>query len=356
MLDKIDQWNSANNDEDLISQQKLENWDHPSRTRYWQSIYHHLDLSPPPDTAVVEVSKTLCLIAIEDLLKELSDEGYKFEKLVEVTSYHLDDNLKGILIKFSMKGDSEEKIFEAIVDPKMNVIRKQTAFRQGELLVGTGYDPKELIFRNFLHAMNEDSMPMLMNSFASAQEPDEKDFIMNIVLIDPKGYIALVTEKSVSNNTLIKDAFKLELKEKLIPGIWTIMVVNQKNNQLLTKVPFLVFPTKKVASANLISSSKEHKMFLNIFQKSQTEEDMKYQKLNQDLQNMEWPKLLAREFYSIKEGICQSSMNNQANDADNQIKNLSPKISLCEETLWSSFSPDLKSTITKFDNDLSKLI
>ena len=71
MLDKIDQWISANNEEDEMSKQKLPSWDHPSRTRYWQSIFHHLDSSPLPDIAVVEISKVLCNVVIDDLLKEI---------------------------------------------------------------------------------------------------------------------------------------------------------------------------------------------------------------------------------------------------------------------------------------------
>ena len=193
MLDKIDQWISANNNEDQIFQQKIDNWDHPSRIRYWQNIFHHVDSSPLPDTAVVEVSKTLSSVVIDDFLKEVTKQGFKFEKLLEVTSYHENDNLNGILLKFSMKDESGEVlIFEALVGSKMDVIRKQTTFRQAELLVGTGYDPKELIFRNFLFAMNENSSPMLMNSFKSAEEKDEEDFSMKIAVVDPNEDIVFV--------------------------------------------------------------------------------------------------------------------------------------------------------------------
>ena len=358
MLDKIDQWISADNDEDLISEQKLENWDHPSRVRYWQSIFHHLDSSPAPDPAVVEVSKTLSAIVIDDLLKEATNQGYTFERLLEVTSYHQDDSLEGILLKFSMKRDASEMIvFEALVESKMDVIRKQKTFRQADFLVGTGYDPKELIFRNFMYAMNENSSPMLMNSFQSAQDKEEEDFNIKIALVDPNGAIAFVTEKSVSNGTTDKDAFKLEIKAPLLPGIWTTLVVNLKNNDLLAKVPFLVFPTQddyeKVSNSHI--AQEERNMLLKIFRDNHNEEDKKFKRLNLDRQNNEWTKLLAREFYFLRDGgICQSSFNDKS--LDNQTKKLSPGLPVCEKTIWSSFSPDPKSTISRFDKDLSRLL
>ena len=356
MLDKIDQWISANNEEDEMSKQKLPNWDHPSRTRYWQSIFHHLDSSPLPDTAVVEISKVLCNVVIDDLLKEIVAQGYKFEKLLEVTSYHEDDNLKGILLKFLMKGDSDEETFETLIEPNMKVIQKQAAFRQSKFSVGSGYDPKELIFRNFLYAMNEDSAPMLMASLSQAQEEDDKDFIMKIVMVDPSGDIAYVTEKSVINGTLNKEAYKLELKTPLMAGIWTTMVINQKTNKLILKIPFLIFPTKVDSNHKTVfqslASQDERKFFSKIFQDSQSEDDLKYKNLNQDRHNLAWPKLLAREFYSLKNSICRSSIRAKPDNLDN----LSTDIAPCEETLWSSLSADPKSTITRFDKELSVLL
>ena len=365
MLDKIDQWISANNNEDQISQQKLDNWDHPSRIRYWQNIFHHLDSSPLPDTAVVEVSKSISFVVIDDQLKEVTSEGFKFEKLLEVTSYHENDNLNGILLKFSMKDESGKiKIFEALVDSKTDVIRKQTTFRQAELLIGTGYDPKELIFRNFLFAMNENSSPMLMNSFKSAEEKDEEDFLMKIAVVDPNEDIVFVTEIAVSNGTTNKDAVSLEAKRPLMPGIWTTMVVNQKNNQLLAKVPFLVFPTKNPVehktNSQLLVSKEEHERLLKLFHKHSSDihsnEDMAFKKLNLDRKSKEWPKLLVRKFYSLKDRICQSSFNVKSDHSDNQTINRSPNLPLCEETNWSSLSPDPKSTISRFDKDRSKLL
>ena len=365
MLDKIDQWISANNNEDKIFQQKLDNWDHPSRIRYWQNIFHHLDSSPLPDTAVVEVSKTLSSVVIDDQLKEVTNQGFQFEKLLEVTSYHENDNLNGILLKFSMKDESGEiKIFEALVGSKMDVIRKQTTFRQVELLVGTGYDPKELIFRNFLFAMNENSSPMLMYSFKSAEEKEEEDFLMKIALVDPKEDIVFVTEKAVSNGTTNKDAISLEAKKPLMPGIWTTMVVNQKTNDLLAKVPFLVFPTKNTVeyktNSQLLVSKEERERLLKLFHKhssdTQNNEGMTFKTLNLDQKKKEWPKLLAREFYSLKDKICESSFNDKSDHSDNQAKNRSPNLPLCEDTIWSSLSPDPKSTISKFDKDGSKLL
>ena len=103
MLDEVDLWVSADNKEDEMHQQTPENWDHPSRTRYWQSIYHHLDTSPKNDQAIVDVAKTLCAVAIDVFLKDYSQES-RFDMLHEITSYHNDDALEGVLLRFGMYG------------------------------------------------------------------------------------------------------------------------------------------------------------------------------------------------------------------------------------------------------------
>ena len=44
VLDQVDLWINANNVEDQMYRNRAQvaNWEHPSRTRYWQNIYHHL--------------------------------------------------------------------------------------------------------------------------------------------------------------------------------------------------------------------------------------------------------------------------------------------------------------------------
>jgi hypothetical protein len=123
MLDEADLLISADNKNEQIEYHTPENWEHPSRTRYRQSVYHHLDTSPKPDDAIVNVAKTLCSLAVDVFLKHFSLQ-YQFGKLHEITSYHNENVLEGGLLKFSVYGDVK-KNFEFFFT------LTQTSFRQG---------------------------------------------------------------------------------------------------------------------------------------------------------------------------------------------------------------------------------
>ena len=125
-----------------------------------------------------------------------------------------------------------------------NLIEKQITFRQGEFKIGTNFDPKEFVFRNFLYAMNEASKPALMYSFESAQEEDEHGFVMKVVWVNPNGDVDYVAEESLSNNSINKDTIKPDFKTPMMSGIWTVMVLNAQNNELLARIPFLIIPTE----------------------------------------------------------------------------------------------------------------
>ena len=364
-LDDVDLWMSAGNKEEDMQHQNLANWEHPSRTRYWQSVYHHLDTSPEPDHAIVDVAKTLCEVSIDVFLKELPQQ-YNFDMLHEITSYHDDNALEGVLIKFSVHGDVKMNL-EVFVNPNLDVIRKGIPFRQGEFQVGTNFDPKELVFRNPLNAINEYSKPVLSYSFAESESEDEEKFVMKVAWIDPKGNIAYITEESITNSSVIKETIKPEFTFTFMAnGNWTVMVINEQNNELLVKIPFLVFTSNEnhVESKPILYkvNQKERQVLSKMFQESnKNEQDNKMLKLNNQGHSANsnnksaWQKHVVNEFYTLN-SICHSEHANDKGNSDNHAKLLNPDIPPCKETLWSSLSPDPKSAISKFDNDLLKLV
>ena len=78
---------------------------------------------------------------------------------------------------------------------------------------------------------------------------------------------------------------------------------------------------------------------------------------NAQLENNEdsasWRKQLVNEFYTLV-SICQ--YDNEDSNLDNHAQMLNANMTNCKETIWSSLSPDPKSTITKFDAELLKLL
>ena len=278
-----------------------------------------------------------------------------------------DDNaLEGVLIKFSVHGDVKMNL-EVFVNPNLDVIRKGIPFRQGEFQVGTNFDPKELVFRNQLNAINEYSKPVLSYSFAESESEDEEKFVMKVAWIDPKGNIAYITEESITNSSVIKETIKPEFTFTFMAnGIWTAMVINEQNNELLVKIPFLVFTSNEnhVESKPILYkvNQKERQVLSKMFQESnKNEQDNKMLKLNHQGHSANsnnksaWQKHVVNEFYTLN-FICHSEHANDKGNSDNHAKLLNPDIPPCKETLWSSLSPDPKSAISKFDNDLLKLV
>ena len=364
VLDQVDLWINANNVEDQMYRNRAQvaNWEHPSRTRYWQNIYHHLDASPKPDQAIVEMGKILCEMTKERII-ELSQ--YRFNEIHEITSYHNDDTVQGILLKFDMKdAKGQKQKFELLVKLKNNMIEKQITFRQGEFKIGTNFDPKEFVFRNFLYAMNEASKPALMYSFESAQEEDEHGFVMKVVWVNPNGDVDYVAEESLSNNSINKDTIKPDFKTPVMSGIWTVMVLNAQNNELLARIPFLIIPTENaietVSVSNNNNNNKEERQSLaKLFRQTQSEEDKRLFELNHHCSKQNnkdkklCQKILVTEFY-VLESICHA--NSMEAKEDNHQKPSKHNIPLCEETLWSSLSPDPKSEISKFNEETETLV
>ena len=362
MLDEVDIWISANNKEDQMNQRSLINWDHPSRPRYWQNIYHYLDTSPAPNMAVVEIANTLLMIT-DDVFVKNSLQSWRVGSLQEITSYHNDDELEGVLLKFNLlQSDDRAHMFEVFVKSNMDIMEQETiTFRNGEFHVGSDFDLKELVFRNVLNAMNEDSKPVFVYSFAEANEKLEEEFMMKVAWTDPAGNVAYITENFISNKSINKENIKLELKTPLMSGIWTIYVINQQNNQILGRLPFLVFPTKNTVDHKSVSYQENHADYETIsklLKQTQTDRDVRYLKVNQKFSEIDsiesWKKLLANEFYSLI-SMCHSIIDNE--EMKDNHENLSNhNIPHCKDTIWSSLSPDPKSSISTFDENLESFV
>lgn len=100
---------------------KLESWLYPDRfethyptmDRFWLSLYHHHDLSPKPDDALVTLGLSLARVAAKKFahqyncsILDTDTEQDNFEdsesiKLIEITAYNHDDEFGGILVRFS---------------------------------------------------------------------------------------------------------------------------------------------------------------------------------------------------------------------------------------------------------------
>ena len=119
---------------------------------YWNNLYHHADLSPKPDIAMLGLGQILG--------RNLTNESLK---VLQIQTYHHDDELKGFLVHLRLESGTELEVYHDIHPNHGRLVEWNVEF-----VVGSHYDPKELIFRNFLHIFGQKSELQLM------YQPDEQ--------------------------------------------------------------------------------------------------------------------------------------------------------------------------------------
>jgi len=91
---------------------------YPTADRYWQSVYHHYDLSPKPDDAILTLGSSLARIAAKDYWHKLlpnfqqNPPEMKLDiqsSLKELSVYLMDDRVAGILVDFDIRVGDEFK-------------------------------------------------------------------------------------------------------------------------------------------------------------------------------------------------------------------------------------------------------
>ena len=365
ILDMVDAWISVDYNEENMIKPLVPNWNHSSRTRYWENIYHYLDsnLNTAPD-AKIDLASTLIRLSIDTVLHSLS-KSYKSHTLQEITSYHKNDSLEGILINFSVeeKGCESENEFEILIKHKRDIQANQQSLRRGKFEVGSNIDYRENVFKNWMNVVNEDSdVPILMYSFEEDTNEEKKDFLIRASWFDPTGNLKFFADKNVTSYNVT--TFEPDITSPMLSGIWTVIVIMVDSNKLLARIPFLVFPSKNVSSTINLSANynipENGKALLNIFHESKSELDIEFEKINKghlkahndDLEY--WRKLLVNQFYIIDD-VCIIDQD-QDHISNENYKRLYKHFTSCKDTVWSSMSPDPKSSIFQFNEAMKILI
>nr|CAD7260481.1 unnamed protein product [Timema shepardi] len=333
----------------------------PNVASYWQSVYHHADLSPPPDDSLVTLTHSLLRLAS----KLLSSDACSVtpSRLLEVTSYHHQDAYKGSLILYevSVGGSSDVVKLETWVRPqqllwglKMNGPVKTLK----TLYVSSDYDQKEQVSRNNLQSLGPFSEPVLVFQLsegpAGASAPSLN---LTVLWVDPAGQLAEVSEVHVEDVSTVNHV-KPSLREPLLPGVWEVKMV--LNSSLVARTQFLVIPLQLVSGVEI---SQHQSTFLHNgpAQSFVAPEGVDYERFlasageklalrrkatanskrfGVDLQK--WIDSLTNRFYKVVESCAASTR--QTSLCGGVI--LEP----CEGTVWSSLAPDPKSQICTVNN------
>ena len=311
--------------------------DVPGWKSYWQNIYHHLDGSPAPRSEVVSLGMILAQLTLDT--SQVLPKGTRLKELREITLYKKEDVFRGVLIRFVVDDIAIELESLLEIRPTRGMIWNP---REVAVSIGTDYDPKEVLFRNFFAAMGPLSDPALLYE---SEEGDAAEF--DVVWFDPVGDIAAVDHIALENGTgRVEETLKPSLPKPLRPGRWMATLVNSSDNEIVLIVPFLVTPNVQNSSENMrpVESDQPAASDSTLYQHFNGGDRAALKaaavanaaKTGVDL--MEWGVELAKGFYAV---VKDCSVNTVGSEKFN--------LPLCETESWSALSRDQKSEITQLD-------
>lgn len=194
---------------------RVEEWLYPDRINrtarlrsndmYWQSLYHHADLSPLPDDALLTLSYSLARLAYRKL-----NVDHKSVRLLENTAYFRENRFAGILILAESKRESYDvsvpldghaRRVEALISVRHNFSASRLwSGKIRSLSVSTDYDQKEQTFRNLMGSIGPYSTPVLAYEFDAGITIPQN---ISILWIDPHGRLADVNYLLLEEMTLV---------------------------------------------------------------------------------------------------------------------------------------------------------
>lgn len=342
---------------------QVEEWLHgpapvnvPNIHSHWQSVHHYADLSPQPDDAYVSI----CTSVTRNTAKLLARNSCEFEpeKLVEITSYHVNDNYEGTLILYEARSSEGLPItLETWIKPRDHLLLTKSSLliqRLQTFMVSSEYDQKEQTFRNFARMLGPFSEPVLLYQFLPSLVNSAKTYNVSFLWIDPTGQLVDISEAAIDETHVIGHLKPL-LKQPLLPGAWAVKLVY--NKQVIAENSFLITPLEFMSNTPLSQTqvsivhsgsviSKEFDQHWNMFLGSDHERDALLRKSVSNAKRFgldlrEWIDGLVDKFYRIKRTcIVNATLTGSVTCGNTRIE-------LCSMTGWSSHAPDPKSWIGK---------
>lgn len=346
---------------------QVEEWLHgpspantPNINSYWQSVYHHGDLSPSPDDATISISTSIARITSK-LMSSKNNCEFEYSHLIEVTSYHKNDNYEGSLLMYEINATDGKVILETLVQPVEHILMTKggvLAQRLQQLIVSSDYDQKEQISRNFGRMLGPFSEPLLVYQFLPSLANSAKTYNVSFLWIDPTGQLVDISEASIDEAYVIGHV-KPTLKQPILPGSWNVMLVH--NKQIIAQCSFLIVPLEFMSNVLLTQTqvafvhsgsiiTKEFDAHWNAFLASDNERDTLMRKSVSNAKRFgldlsEWIDALVGKFYKVQRTCIVSNTLTSTTTTTMKLSFNQLKLEFCNKTSWSSLAADPKSLI-----------
>ncbi len=272
-----------------------------------------------------------------DAVNVLKASEYKIKELKEINTYQNMDVHEGFLVRFTAESTSDGSVMEAETLVKPRGLWSTTGMppRTISLAVGTEYDPKEILFKNRIGVMGHTSDPVVLVQAGK----NEQRVLFDVAFFNPAGDIATVEQLPLEAGKPYPDeTVQPTLPKPLMPGKWTVAMVERGFDDALFTQEFLVLPIVQESGMQgeypavpkdwVLSDLHRHLVAPNL--KAQAEANNR--KYGAEL--FAWAKQLAGEFYTVRKSCISSGT---------EIGELWWPV--CQETTWSSLSSDPKSEV-----------
>uniref|UniRef100_A0A8C7Z2G1 Xylosyltransferase 2 n=1 Tax=Oryzias sinensis TaxID=183150 RepID=A0A8C7Z2G1_9TELE len=210
---------------------------------YWESVFEQLDGVGSLSDVALTAYTSFIRLGLNSLMTSQSDvEACRFEPVGFPLSVHLyfyDDHFQGYLVRQEVQtvGSKHRETLEVWALPQTLLtfeLYPRDFERLKNLEVGTEWDPKERIFRNFGGVIGPLDEPLAVQKWARGQ-----NLTATIVWIDPALVVAASYDINVDADAEYTH-YKPPLQHPLRPGKWTVQLLKQW--QRVAKVNFLVMP------------------------------------------------------------------------------------------------------------------
>ncbi|CAL1290966.1 unnamed protein product [Larinioides sclopetarius] len=331
--------------EPIINQQiieQVETWIYGSKKgitnldSYWQNDYHFLDKSPPTDDSRISIYESFARLGLKQLQA-------------------ISKTCKGLLILYKAQpvGGNKPVILETQVRPIQHYIVYKGIGPTGRLKflqVGSDYDLKEQVFRNFGRILGPFSDVGLIHRWGPGTQ-----FSATFVWVDPTNTVAGSYEVKIEAGNQVL-YHKPTFRQPLRPGTWSLKLLYEW--ELVAETFFLVIPLSVYNGHEV--SSEQVKFLHNGPGQPYVDHDFsnveallgytnKSVQARQALSNSrrygrdlkEWTDTLVSSFWSVQD----TCFVNQPLHPSGGALCLDLELDPCHLTSWSSHAEDPKSTI-----------
>ncbi|XP_064478738.1 xylosyltransferase 2-like isoform X2 [Ornithodoros turicata] len=279
---------------------------------YWQSTYNVQDTSPPADQARLSAYGALCRLAFKWIQKQHSCSAH-FLMVTQATLYFDSDVFKGLLVSYKAKTVRSQQPVEVEAWVKSTDVVEH--FQEGRLIslkVGSEFDPKEQLLRNFGGLLGPHSDIVAVHEWGPGSKGDHLE--VTFIWQDPMGVSTASTPIQVDASAQVLQ-HRPTIHQPLAEGVWTLSLLS--NGKKLAQTRFAVIgpsrPRGNSTQSNLITA-------------------------DDDAPQLE----VVSKFWTVVDACFVSVPSHPTGGA------FCDRLDSCQTTSWSSYFPDPKSRVRGF--------